>query len=644
MRLPTRKKLALGAAALLLLLMTAVAVGYWRVTRVLRGAEQTVEEETNLKFVVRPLVSVADTGFEWVSAPADIAQAAEYQGQLYVAGPSGLVEYDERGSVGRTFRVGRELPSSPLTRIARATLADSPRPELIIATAGAGILAFDGSSFRQILPEARDARAITAILPLPSGHLLIGTEKRGLLVYDGRRLSPFHSSLMHVHVTELAGSDADLWIGTQDQGAAHWHGGNIDWFGERTGLPDARVYAIAAEDERAYVGTPAGIALFERGRPARVLASGAFVRALLPRGNRVLAATMDDGIVEIPLDQPLRQVRQSLPATHDLGDLGEVEQFIPSGDSLYAVTPHGLFRRTGTGEWNRVLQSSAALLADHNISALAVDASGALWVGYFDHGLDLVEPGGQRARHVEDDQVFCINRILPQATQGVTAVATANGLVLFDRNGNRRQVLRHTDGLIADHVTDIARYGDGMVAATSAGLTFLDSGGVRSLYAFHGLVNNHVYALGAQGQRLLAGTLGGLTLLEKDQVRASYTTANSALKHNWITAVLPLDTGWWVGTYGQGIVHLDNLGHFERAEGAGDLLINFNAMLATDRLVLAGTQGQGLYVMQRGSGRWLPVLDGLPSLNVTALAAANGYVYVGTDNGLVRIPEQRLAR
>jgi hypothetical protein len=36
------------------------------------------------------------------------------------------------------------------------------------------------------------------------------------------------------------------------------------------------------------------------------------------------------------------------------------------------------------------------------------------------------------------------------------------------------------------------------------------------------------------------------------------------------------------------------------------------------------------------------ITDGLPSLTVTALAAGKGFIYVGTDNGLVRIPEQNL--
>jgi ligand-binding sensor domain-containing protein len=67
-------------------------------------------------------------------------------------------------------------------------------------------------------------------------------------------------------------------------------------------------------------------------------------------------------------------------------------------------------------------------------------------------------------------------------------------------------------------------------------------------------------------------------------------------------------------------------------------------MVATSRLLLAGTMGRGLYAMNKNSGRWFAITEGLPSLNVTALAAANGFVYVGTDNGLLRIPEQRLER
>ncbi len=636
-----RHRTYLLAVALLFCVAFGAAGGvYWRAMRAVRGAQADVAASKVVRFVSRPLLPVTDSGFEPVSAPTAFAQAAEFRGRLYLGGPAGLFEYDAQGRPLREFRVGRELPPSPLLKLGCGTLADSPAPELLIATSDAGILAFDGQTFRQILPEAAEARTITSILPQASGHLLIGTAKRGVLVYDGRRLATFHDSLAGVHVTDLAGTETDLWVGTQDSGVAHYYGGTTEWFGAQNALPDPRVYAIATEGDRAFVGTANGIAEFDRGRFKRVLAEGAFIRALLIRGDTLLAGTMDDGVIAMALARPSRNLRQ----LNSLAELTEIEQLFASGDALYAVSHAGVFRH-GRGEWKRVLEPANALLADRNISALATDRSGHIWIGYFDHGLDVVDTNGQRARHIEDDHVFCINRILPDAVHGDTAVATANGMVLFDRTGARRQVIGRAEGLIADHVTDITRYGDGLAVATPAGLTFIDSDGFHSLYAFHGLVNNHVYAVAANGRQLLAGTLGGASLLQDDQVRASYTTATSRLKHNWITAVVPLENAWWIGTYGGGVMQMDASGRVEPSNGAtGDLVINPNAMLPTDRLLLAGTQGHGLYVADRGSGRWMQVTAGLPSLNVTALAAFNGYVYVGTDNGLVRIAEQRLMR
>jgi ligand-binding sensor domain-containing protein len=40
--------------------------------------------------------------------------------------------------------------------------------------------------------------------------------------------------------------------------------------------------------------------------------------------------------------------------------------------------------------------------------------------------------------------------------------------------------------------------------------------------------------------------------------------------------------------------------------------------------------------------RWRTVIAGLPSLNVTALAVDKGIVYVGTENGLVKIAQGKL--
>jgi outer membrane protein assembly factor BamB len=115
------------------------------------------------------------------------------------------------------------------------------------------------------------------------------------------------------------------------------------------------------------------------------------------------------------------------------------------------------------------------------------------------------------------------------------------------------------------------------------------------------------------------------------------------LKQNWITAVVPVGEEWMVGTYGAGILGLDRAGHFRSFEKAtGDIVVNPNAMLVTPRHIFAGTLGSGLYVFDRETQQWTVVKDGLPSVNVTALAQSGGNIYVGTDNGLVRIQELKL--
>jgi len=476
--------------------------------------------------------------------------------------------------------------------------------------------------------------------------------------------------LANIDVVELAGTGSDLWVGTMDQGVVHWIAGRAEKFSEAEGLPDKQVFSIALNGSSVYIGTAVGVAEFDGGEFKRVIAPGVFARTLYIGGSKLLIGGFESGISEIDLQAEARRVGvpPPMPAPPSLQD---IQQITVNDDLLLAVTPGNVYSNTKASEggWHPLLSSKASLLSDRNISALAVDPSGRLWVGYFDHGLDVLDSGLQSVSHVEDQHVFCVNRILvggpdggsqnpmapasPKGNQNKEqniVVATANGLVLFDRWGKELEVLGRAQGLIADHVTDVARYGDGLVVATPAGLTFLDRSGARSLYAFHGLVNNHVYSVAASGGEVLAGTLGGLSLLGGERVVSSFTVttpglqnaAGHRLPHNWISAVVRSGDDWIIGTYGGGIVRLSQ-GRFEDFEvGTGNFEVYPNAMVATGNHVLAGTLGRGLYSFNRNTNRWSVIKDGLPSMTVTALAANNGTIYVGTDNGLVRISEQSL--
>jgi ligand-binding sensor domain-containing protein len=635
LKISWRKAVAAGSA---LIILVAGVVG-WRASRALQTATRDVRAEHEIRFTIRSLPDQPDQTFEPISTLAVFLQAAQFHNDLYIVGPAGLSQYNASGTLLKHYGVELGLPSSPLVAIAPAVLADSREQELVIATAQEGLLLFNGRAFRQILPQDADVRTITSVLPLASGHLLIGTKKRGVLLYDGTKITILHPTLSGVYVTSLAGTESDLWVGTLSHGVLHWHAGQTESFSEQQGLPDPQVQSIAIAGDKTYVGTVLGVAVFERGRFSRTLAPGVLATALLPSANQLLIGSEDQGVVAIPLEARRPNSVAVAPV-----ELGEVRQLFGMGEAVYALTRSGLYRMSAHGfGWQPILQPGAAILSDRNISALAADSRGRLWVGYFDRGLDRLESNQGPTTHIENEHVFCVNRIFPNPKDGTVDVATANGLVRFDAAGSQEQVLTRADGLIADHVTDVVPYQDGLALATPAGLTFLDPTGARSMYAFQGLVNNHVYALGVSGNALMAGTLGGLSLLDKGDVQLNYTTTTSGLKHNWITAVVPVGPEWMVGTYGAGVLGLDHSGHFHSFEhGTGDLEINPNAMLVTRTHVFAGTLGHGLYVYERESERWFTIEQGLPSSNVTALATANGYIYVGTDNGLVRIQERKL--
>ncbi len=643
-----RFRSGLGALAVVATaVVTAVtSVVLHQASRAVGDAADQVTLQNQVKFTTLRFdgALIPPGGFEPVSSPAVFSDATIFHDRLYLCGPSGLYTYDSSGAVAGSYRVGLELPAAPLVGMATGVAAGSSMPELFIATAGEGLLVFDGYRFRQIRPDASEDRTLTALLLLSTGRILIGTPKKGVLVYDGRNVTAFHPALARLHVTALAGDESSVWVGTLDRGVWHWHAGEVDAFSESEGLPDPQVLSVAVSGNHAWAGTPMGIAEFRGGRFTRVIASGLFASALLPRAGALAVGTEEEGTLEISLAGPSKNPGGRLNSQGDPLP-GPVLRLFDFGGTLQALSEDGLYSvDQRSGGWRRGLAREGAMLADRNISALAFDASGRLWVGYFDRGLDIFDLGSSHATHLEDDHLFCINRIVHDPDRGVSAVATANGLVLFDASGHQRQVLGRAQGLLADHVTDVVLRPHGMAVGTPAGVTLIDAAGTRSLYAFQGLVNNHVYALADSGERLLVGTLGGLSVLDGDIVRASYTTANSGLRHDWISAIVPVGDEWFVGTYGAGVLRFDTSGRWQPFAGETvPFVVNPNAMLVTQAHVYAGTLGQGLFVYNRTSGRWNRLQARLPSATVSALAARNGSIYVGTDNGLVRFPERSLS-
>ena len=550
----SKRKVAVGIVAITsvggILFLSATL---WKVSRRLKDAEASVAQSGLVAFRAVSLDRPLPAGFESISSPAQFRDAVLFRGRFYLCGPAGLLAYETNGSLAARYRPGLELPPAPLVAMAAGLGSDATQPQLWIATAGEGLLIFDGRRVVQIRPDEQPSRNLTSVLALASGRVLLGTERSGVLVWDGRSMARYHPALNGLQVTALGGSEQDLWVGTIDRGVFRWHAGQLDHFAEREGLPDPRVLSLAVQGNAAYAGTALGVAEFRDGRFTRVLAGGFFAKALLIKNESLVVGTLDEGVVTVSLAVQTPRLRN----TSDQSNLPGVERLLALDGRTYALAQGGLYQQSlQGGEFKKALEMPGAVLADSNISALDVDRAGRVWAGYFDRGLDILEVDFERAAHIENEHVFCVNRIVHAQDGGLSAVATANGLVLFDAAGHEKQVLGKAEGLIANQVTDVLLRGDShspsITVATPAGLTTIEASGTTSLYAFHGLVNNHVYSLAASGSRILAGTLGGLSMIDAGIVSASFTTANSDLKHNWITAIVQSGDDWFIGTYGAG--------------------------------------------------------------------------------------------
>ena len=652
-------------AALFLVLLFAACLFLVRINSGLRAIRQQVSTEGDLAFHRIPLESAGDlpsgnlsaSDFELVSPPNRYTTGIDFAGSVYLAGPGGLAILHTLSSRPVLLRTGLELPPAQIVALAAGRLRGDAVPSIFAATQGEGLLILSTGipdRAQQLRPDDADDRDITAVLPLDSGDVLLGTRRAGVLIYNGRTLRLFQPNLAKLAITALAGNEGDLWIGTRAQGVLHWRAGRLDAVGPSAGLPDPLVDDIAIGAQGVFVGTPLGVAQLQDGHLSRVLAPRLFARALALDGDTLLVATMDQGLHAIPLtaQAPARAAleSQNLNVTH----------FFTAGKSILAIDDAGVLQDEGGGSWQTVLASPPHALADRNVTSLSFAPDGRLWIGYFDRGVDVLDLQTNRADHMEDDHVFCINRIVPDAGRGTIDVATSSGLVLFDATRSvprERQVLSRRDGILADQITDVAFTRSGLALATPAGITFLTASGAQSLYAFQGLANNHVYALSAQPDdgRVIAGTLGGISILDDESVRQNVTLKNSGLQRNWITAVLRVpQTGvphsgaaspptWFVGTYGGGVVRMDDAGRVTAAGNpAPEAVINPNAMLATPQHILAGTLNDGMLSYSRTARRWSHVAAGLPSRSVTAFAENNGELYIGTENGIVRIAEARL--
>jgi hypothetical protein len=530
---------------------------------------------------------------------------------LVVAGGSGVALVHG----GQTLDLTRGLPG-----LAVAALAQW-RGDTVVALKSGGLFRRRGSGWE----EARSgwgALEVRALRETEAGELLIGA-RQGLFraAWGASRLErldarPVRSIAADHHVL-LAGGE---------QGLVRVEAGRT----VAVPTPDAWIDEVALVGRRAYAVTPSG--LLQADDPE----GGVFVP--LAAGEDVVTGAALDGAFRA-LDGPASLTVRAFAGGRVRDDVlpFPARRLLSSAGVLFADTTDGLYRRDADG-WHLAAPRRPALPpGPAHVTALAFLGAD-LVAGLFDGGLVTAQAvdGSLRWRDVRGTAAWGVNALLPAG--GALYVASLRGAARFD--GRRLTALEGPGAAFS-----LASTADGVAIGYGQGVLLP---GTRLLSAFHGLPGNQAVAL-LQDELLFVGTPSGLGAIGDRRVRFRVAGGEGRLPHPWVTALALSRGRLYVGTYGGGIVRRTASGvdapvarmdpsRYEPFVETEGLKINAGCLVEAAGRLYAGTDGKGLYRLSADGRVFEPVAAALPSRRVTALLPGPGALYIGTDEGVARLP------
>ena len=498
-------------------------------------------------------------------------------------------------------------------------------------------------------------------LTLWRGVPVVATEAGGLFRRSGGRWEEARTGWGTLHVRTLAETEAgELLVGAKE-GLFRAAFGSVTL----ARLDPHPVRSLAAAGSFVVAGGEEGLFRVDGTRAAVVSCPDPWIESVALVGDTLFAAT-PTGLLRGPTNGPLRPVAAAEDVASGVGDEdafwglpwprsetvrrvtrdkvsderlpATVLKVMASDGAVFADTEAGLFRRGPEGGWTLVRPRTEALPpGSAHLSALAL-FGGRLVAGTFGGGLaitDDAEPS--RWRMVPGSAAWGVNALLPAG--GELYVASLRGAARFD--GAR---LRAIDGPGAAFA----------LAATDEGVAIGYAQGVRLpgawlVSAFHGLPGNQALALAASHE-LFVGTPSGLGALRGRRVAWRVAAGESRLPHPWVTALVHDDQGLLVGTYGGGVARrvptarrgasrrLADEARYDAFPETDGLKVNAGCLLRARGRVYLGTDGVGLWRSSVDGSRFERLALTLPSPRVTALLASEETLFIGTDEGLARLP------
>ncbi len=598
--LSTRARLLLAGAALLLL---GGGAAWWRLSRQLRQALDAPTRKTQ-PLTFHPLPAPVLKPERW--GGAEVAGVGLSADGLVTAGAFGVLDG------------GGELGGGLPTLNASALALWRGRP--LVALAAGGLFLRRDQAWEE-LRSGFGTLHVRDLRETPGGELLIGA-REGL--YRAAWGANVLERLDGAPVRAIAEGPGGLRFAGGEQGLRRLDGGRS----RPIATPDPWVDGVAILDRELIVLSPRGLARGPLEGPFLPIAGAEEARAFAVAGSQVFAVA--EGRL-LRFEATGRPSEELLPAPAR-------KVFLAAG-VLFADTEAGLYRR-GPGGWSLARPRPAALPpGSAHVNALGVQ-DGRLLVGLFNGGLALGTPGtpAWTWKAVPGSEAWGVNAILTAG--GAVHVASLRGVARFEAGR-----LKPVEPKDAGAAFALAATRDGLALGFGQGVLLPGS---RLFSAFHGLPGNQALAL-AEGpgaaDPLFVGTPTGLGAIQGARVAWRTAPGDGRLPHPWVTALAFRGEDLLVGTYGGGVTRRvagrsapGTPGTFEAYPETAGLKVNTGCLVEAGGRIYLGTDGRGLWRLSADGRRFTPVPVPLPSSHVTAIQPGQDALFVGTDEGLARLP------
>jgi photosystem II stability/assembly factor-like uncharacterized protein len=607
---------------------------------------------------------------------------------VYAGAATGLFKSSDGGS--SWTKVGQGLPSAPATAI----VVDAADSSIVYASLQAhGVFrSIDGGASFVDAGSGLPTSAATPIAVSASrvGDLYAGTVSHGMYRSSDRGATWSSSSFgMTLFVRGLAvdpQTHSRVFAGSLGAGVFRTTDGGGSW--QPVGLSDRNIFKLAIDPTTpatVYAATSQGVAVsHDSGTTWRDAGQRApFVDAMaVDPGDRNHVFIGTAGGAVFASDDAGRSWRSAGAGLPPFTIFALAID--PASSTLYAAPErHGIYRSTnGGGSWSAL---PGGPVDGSFVTALSVDASGALYLSTSDSGVAVFANGGWRLA----SSGLATPHIAQVATLsgGVLLAATLDGGIFRSMDaGQSWQWASH--GLSTSQINSLTNGGavvyaatpDGVYASSDGGASWRASNGgigrvnvtavvvdpanASLLYAATngngvfrssdagqtwerastGLLNLDVRTLGAATApgSLYAGTLGGGVARTSDGGR-TWAGGTMADVGNNFTLALAIDPTapqtLYAATAGQGVLKsVDGGANWTSINnGLGSLfLLSLTIDKSRPQTLYAGSSDAGVFVTTNGGGTWQPLNDGLSNHVVTSLAVdpdRTWHVFAGTEGG-----------